>query len=174
LPADRTQIANGNNLQFAIPKFPAIFSLGTTKREIAMENDLESIKRRQDLLEAYMNALEFRLDIVADRIGLINAGAGRARTNEADGRSSVLGEQATEDAAPVELSLASLLRSIVLKQSMHSDDHRNAATELKRLEARLNERAAKATPTLSSVEAALRQVDTKLQTLLDRQGGRHD
>jgi hypothetical protein len=45
---------------------------------------------------------------------------------------------------------------------------------LKRLEARLNERIAKATPTLSSVEAALRQVDDKLQTLLDQQGGRHD
>jgi hypothetical protein len=37
-----------------------------------METDLESIKRRQDLLEAYMNALELRLDIVADRISLIN------------------------------------------------------------------------------------------------------
>jgi hypothetical protein len=139
-----------------------------------METDLESIKRRQDLLEAYMNALELRLDIVADRISLVNAGAGTARSTEADGRSSVSGDEIAEDAASGGLGLASLFRSIVLKQSMHSDDHRNAATELKRLEARLNERIAKATPTLSSVEAALRQVDDKLQTLLDQQGGRHD
>lgn len=139
-----------------------------------MENDLESIKRRQDLLEAYVNALEFRLDIVADRIGLVNAGAGTARSEEADGRSSVLGEEITDDTATGGLGLASLLRSIVLKQSMHSDDHRTAATELKRLEARLNERAANATSTLSSIEAALRQVDNMLQTLLDQPGGRHD
>ena len=139
-----------------------------------MEIDLESIKRRQDLLEAYMNALELRLDIVADRISLVNAGAGTARSNEADGRSSVPGEEIPQDTVPSGQGLASLLRSIVLKQSMHSDDHRNAATELKRLEARLNERAAKATPALSSIEAALRQVDTKLQTLLAQHGGRHD
>ena len=46
-----------------------------------MENDLESIKRRQDLLEAYVNALEFRLDVVADRIGLVNAGVGTTRSD---------------------------------------------------------------------------------------------
>jgi hypothetical protein len=130
-------------------------------KEIVMENDVESIKRRQDLLEAYMNALEFRLDVVADRISLVNAGAGTARSTEVDGRSSG-GDEITEDAASGGLDLASLLRSVVLKQSMHSDDHRNAATELKRL-----------TPRLSSIEAALRQVDNKLQTLLDRPGGRH-
>jgi hypothetical protein len=129
-----------------------------------MENDLESLNRRQDLLEACVNALEFRLDIVANRISLVTAGAGAARADEADARSSVLaGEMMTQETAPDALGLASLLRSIVLKQSMHSDDHRTAAAQSKRLEARL-----------SSIEVALRQVDGKLQTLLDRRGAQHD
>jgi hypothetical protein len=62
-------------LQFAIPKFPAIFSLVPTKGD-SHGNDLAEIKQRQDLLEAQLNALEARIDWQEGMLKLVDAGIG--------------------------------------------------------------------------------------------------
>jgi hypothetical protein len=116
-------------LQFAIPKIPAIFFLGRTKGD-SVENDLAEIKERQDQLEAYLSALESRVDWQEAMLPLVDAkNGGRTASRPADLQSedADIGEE-----RPGVQDAEALLRSVVLKQSLHGTTLRRLAASDRR------------------------------------------
>jgi len=82
-----------------------------------MENYLAEIKERQDQLEAYLNVLESRVDWQAAMLQLVDAkDGGRTASRPADLPSE---EADAGEAQPGAQDAEALLRSVVLKQSLH-------------------------------------------------------
>lgn len=122
-----------------------------------MENDLAEIKKRQDLLEAHMNALESRLDGQQGLMEIVTTMVGPAARANAEH-----GEPAAPDAAdaqPAGSEVTQLLRSIVLKQSMHSTSLRNAARSQEFGQSRLQAAVDRLADRLNAIADTARRIE---------------
>jgi hypothetical protein len=127
-----------------------------------VENDLAEIKERQGLLEAGMNALESRLDGQQGWLDILTAMAGpTARANAEHAEPEPLH---AADAGPAGSEVTQLLRSIVLKQSMHSTSLRNAARAQQSGQSRLQ----------ATMDGVAKRLDSIADTLRRIEGGHHD
>jgi hypothetical protein len=127
-----------------------------------MENDLAEIKQRQDLLEAHLNALESRLDGQQGWTDIVTAMLGPAA--RANVEPTAPAAQDVDNAASAEVDVAQLLRSIVLKQSLHSTTLRNVARAQEFGQSRLQAGVDRLADRLNSIADTLRRIE----------GGRHD
>jgi len=122
-----------------------------------MENDLAEIKKRQDLLEAHMNALESRLDRQQGLMEIVTTMVGpAARANTEHGEPAA---PDAGDAQPAGSEVTQLLRSIVLKQSMHSTSLRNAARSQEFGQSRLQAAVDRLADRLNAIADTARRIE---------------
>jgi hypothetical protein len=126
-----------------------------------MENDLAELKERQDQLEAYLNALERRVDWQEAMLQLVDAKKG-GRT--VSGPADMLSEAAdVGEARPGAQDVEALVRSVVLKQSLHSTTLRSLEKAQESGQSRLQATMDGVANRLDSIADALRRIE----------GGRH-
>jgi hypothetical protein len=125
-------------------------------------NDLAEVKERQDQLEAYLSVLESRVDWQETMLRLAGAHKGvRASSGDAAPRSE---EESVGQARPGLQPAESLLRSIVLKQSMDSTTLRKVARAQESGQSRLQTGVDRLADQLNSIADTLRRIE----------GERHD
>ena len=126
-----------------------------------MEIDLAELKERQDQLEAYLNVLESRVDWQAAMLELVANGRGRTASGPADLPSE---EADVVEARPGVQDAEALLRSVVLKQSLHGTTLRRLEKTQERGQSRLQATMDGVVNRLESIAGTLRRIE----------GGRRD
>jgi hypothetical protein len=127
-----------------------------------MENDLAEIKERQDQLEAYLNALESRVDWQEGMLQLVDAkNGGRTASRPADLQSE---EADVGETRPGVQDAEALLRSVVLKQRLHGTTLRSLEKTQERGQSRLQ----------ATMDGVVNRLDSITATLRRIEGGRRD